>query len=329
MSTCSSAPSYTSAPNSLPIRMRFDYLTAPTSLSRWPSPPRSWISLATSPYCSVHRGVSCAEPPTSLHPSSIKHTHTHSSGLRTSLIPVCRHADDARAQPLGVHCRKSPNRPRTRVGALRDPFTSVKQLRPLPPRTRASCARTSCISCAYRWRWMEREKRVDGDWMTMQMQMQISMKSEKRADRDGNERWRWNVALAFVPVLAFPLVPVLRECRRRCRLGGTRPAGLELRRYAYAPAHSQRWRSAGAGTGAGAVRGPPFPHRRLHNPLLLCSRCSAYALRKDVDIEAGVYACAYGAYPPSSSHSRSSSSDLPLASSSFFYVDAEGVLRRS
>jgi hypothetical protein len=46
---------------------------------------------------------------------------------------------------------KSFRPPHVREGAQRDPFTSMKQLRPLPPRTSASCARTSCISCAYRW----------------------------------------------------------------------------------------------------------------------------------------------------------------------------------
>ncbi|KAJ7823907.1 hypothetical protein B0H13DRAFT_2375788 [Mycena leptocephala] len=83
--------------NSLPVHACFDYLAAPTSLSHWPSHPRSWISLTASRSRIIHG--SCAEPQTS---SSFPRAPVASGLANPCLIPARWCADDARAEPLGV-----------------------------------------------------------------------------------------------------------------------------------------------------------------------------------------------------------------------------------
>ncbi|KAJ7931932.1 hypothetical protein B0H13DRAFT_1857351 [Mycena leptocephala] len=136
----------------------------------------------------------------------------------------------------------------------RDAFAPRTQLRPLPPRTCASRPRTSCISSACRWGGDdEAHRRLDED---------------REARRQRWEcRWRWRWPLRLVPSRsAHPPSPSSRS-RPRSHLRpplaphlaprprdadsiwcGAGHAGSKLRRYAYALAHSQRWRSAGAGT---------------------------------------------------------------------------------
>ncbi|KAJ7819144.1 hypothetical protein B0H13DRAFT_2378517 [Mycena leptocephala] len=264
-----------SAPSSTSARFLSAFVRASTAPWRSPpsraaSPPRSWICLSAPRSRIIHRG-SCAEPQAS---SSSPHALT--------TLELSRWVSSARLpfafarRPLlgaGYTSRSHPTLPlRVRRDALavkqariaflllmrvqRDPFAPVKQLWLLHHRTCAS--------------WMER--RADGDRLTIQMH--VDEDGEARG-RGWECRWRWNPALALVPTLAFPLVPALRERRRRFRLGEMEKRGCG---YGY-------------------------------------SRCSAYALC-NVDIEAGVYACGYGLTLPSSSHSRSSSSDPPL----FFYM---------
>ncbi|KAJ7817209.1 hypothetical protein B0H13DRAFT_2458441, partial [Mycena leptocephala] len=93
---------------------------------------------------------------------------------------------------------------------------------------------------------------------------------------------------SLIPTLAFPSLP----------LCGTGRAGFELQRYPYVLAHSQRWRSAGVGTGAARAH-PPLPI--VLPPHTHLSSLDAYAYARVVEAERWVRAraCthAYGAYP--------------------------------
>ncbi|KAJ7883811.1 hypothetical protein B0H13DRAFT_2343985 [Mycena leptocephala] len=223
-------------PIPLRIRARFNCPTALTALSRWPSPPRSWICLSAPRSRIIHRG-SCAEPQTSSSFPRALTTLELSRWVSSARLPFAF----ARRPLLGAGytSRSHPTLPlRVRRDALavkqariaflllmraqRDPFAPVKQLWLLHHRTCAS--------------WMER--RADGDGMTIQMH--VDEDGEARG-RGWECRWRWNAALALVPALAFPLVPALRERRRRCRLG-------EIEK-----------RGCGCGCGCGASTSFPSP----------------------------------------------------------------------
>ncbi|KAJ7800551.1 hypothetical protein B0H13DRAFT_678251 [Mycena leptocephala] len=89
----------------LRIRARFDCLVALTTLSRWPSPPRSWIYLAASRSRSVHRVMGAVQSrrlPLIYHQSYICARALLACGPTTPcLIPACGCADDTL---LGMLC---------------------------------------------------------------------------------------------------------------------------------------------------------------------------------------------------------------------------------
>ncbi|KAJ7850233.1 hypothetical protein B0H13DRAFT_2401379 [Mycena leptocephala] len=306
-------PSPSVRPISIHIHVRFDYLTVPTSLSRWPSPPRSWIYLADR---SVHRVMGAVQSrrlPLIYHQSYIPARALVACGPTTPASfrrrrRSARYAHGGRffgLAPLpslfafvGVRLpwrkRKSFRPPHAREGAQRDPFTSMKQLRPLPPRTSASRARTSCISCACRRWWMEREKHADGDRMT------IWMKTEKRADGMGIQ----TLSLRFdtlsrsahppspslslspsFPPSPTPSPPPYSSSPSRLPLSPAVWYGTRWLRAAVVPVRTRvlaAMEKHGCGYGYGASTSSPL-HRAP----------SSWAVGADIDTEVGVYACAY------------------------------------
>ncbi|KAJ7904130.1 hypothetical protein B0H13DRAFT_2511144 [Mycena leptocephala] len=247
--------------------MRFDYLTAPTSLSH-PSPPRSWIYLSASWSRIIHRG-SCADPQTS---SSFTRAPVASGLANPCLIPARWCADDARAEPLHVLCALAFCVRAEAFGRrIHATLPSVPPFSPSPGCAHCgmSASRPPRRACG---RYFSALAHLVRAHLVYLARLATKVDGDGEARRWGWEcRWRWNAALALVTALIFPLVPALRVRRRRCRLGGTGRTGFKLRRYA---THSQRGRSAGV------ARAPPSLSVVLAIPLLLRSWRSAYALRK-------------------------------------------------
>ncbi|KAJ7806680.1 hypothetical protein B0H13DRAFT_597035 [Mycena leptocephala] len=124
-------------------------------------------------------------------------------------------------------------------------------------------------------------------------------------------RCRIILAVVFIPAFAHTLAPNLLLVPARLPLApavwyGMR-AGFELQRCPYVLAHSQRWRSAGAGTGAARAH-PPLPIALPPRTHLSSLDAYAYArVREEARVCARVHiGCSTSS---SSSHSCSSSSD--------------------
>jgi hypothetical protein len=100
------------------------------------------------------------------------------------------------------------------------------------------------------------------------------------------------LALALVPAFARTLAPTLSlvPVMPASTWYGMGRASLELWWYAHAPAHSQRWKSAGAGTGAARAH-PPLPIALP--PRTHLSSLDAYANARVVELgrgaDSGVY----------------------------------------
>ncbi|KAJ7854224.1 hypothetical protein B0H13DRAFT_2579087 [Mycena leptocephala] len=280
-----------------------------TSLSRWPSPPRSWICLSAPRSRIIHRG-SCAEPQTS---SSFPRAPVASGLANPCLIPARWWADDARAEPLRVLCALAFC---VRAEAAFGRRIHVS-LPPHPPSSPSPGSYDRYLPV------LAHLVRLSTGWMgtgTGTAGPDL-MRKEKRAPGNGNSDedglgarpWRrsavslrfgaaahaveavtycppalippsfvFALALALVPAfahtLALPLslVPVMPASTWR----GMGRADLKLRWYTYALAHSQRWRSASAGAGAGVARAHPSPHRPPpHPPPRVRPAQYAYVLR--------------------------------------------------
>ncbi|KAJ7850748.1 hypothetical protein B0H13DRAFT_2400839 [Mycena leptocephala] len=126
---------------------------------------------------------------------------------------------------------------------------------------------------------------------------------------------------------AFPLPP----------LRGTGRAGFELQRHPYVLAHSQRWRSAGAGTGVARAH-PPLPIAlppRTHLSSLNAyaytrvigagGRCGLGCLHVHMERTTLLYSHSHG----SSCDQGKVSVHMRTSVAAPSYVDAEGALRRS
>ncbi|KAJ7819154.1 hypothetical protein B0H13DRAFT_2453583 [Mycena leptocephala] len=305
-------------PIPLRIRTRFNCPMALTSLSRWPSPPRSWICLSAPRSRIIHRG-SCAEPQTS---SSFPRAPVVSGLANPCLIPA-RWCADARAEPLRALCalafcvraeaafgagytsRSHPTlslrlrqgvltveRAQVAVGARRDPFMSMKQLRPLPPCTCTSRAPVDGVLGTGTGTGtagpdlMRKEKRAPGNG---------------NADEDGLGARRWRrsavslrfgaaahaaeavtycppalIPPSFVFALALALVPAFA-----CILAPT------LSLVSVMPAST--WCGVGRAAVVLRVRAHPLPHRPPpHHPSRAhLSSLDAYGYARAVELDRG------------------------------------------
>ncbi|KAJ7904122.1 hypothetical protein B0H13DRAFT_1881794 [Mycena leptocephala] len=243
------------------------------------------------------------------------HTRTLPWGLQTSLILACGQADGAAYLPfcvLRALCARAEaaffglaplpflfafvgsfRPPHAREGVQRDVFTSVKQLRPLPP-CRAHLARISRTSRAP----------VDGGgWSWRSARMGRGMQMEKHAHRDGNAGGdgdgRMGCALAPLQVevgtyplllparlaltfaLALTLVPGTPSPRPRCVVWDALASSC-----GGMPTHSRTRRDVEV-RGAGA-RTDPLHRPPPYHPSRAClSFLDAYGYARAVELERG------------------------------------------
>ncbi|KAJ7870722.1 hypothetical protein B0H13DRAFT_2350279 [Mycena leptocephala] len=219
VSTSPSAPSSTSAPNSSRIHACFDYLTAPTSLSHWPSPLRSWISLITSRSRIIHRGVELCGSSSF---ASIMHALARLCGLlpasflhvdsQTTVSSVGRFFVGGAARC--VHATLPPlfYLFASVGGSSSERIHPVKQLRRyLPCRAHPHANPRVSYACdGGGWRWRGRRWGLDDE------QMQVDEDGEARG-RDGNADGE-DAALALVPASPSPL-SLPERAPTRLRLG--------------------------------------------------------------------------------------------------------------